>query len=74
MNNLEIFITIHALSTWNELGQSQGHCDTELSERGCFMAQQLAQRKDIEHVKKIYTSDYKPIALCRRKICNTVSQ
>jgi len=59
LNNLEIFITIHALSTWNELGRSQGHCDTELSERGCFMAQQLALRKDLEHVKKIYTSDLK---------------
>jgi broad specificity phosphatase PhoE len=57
MNKLEILITVHALSTWNELGRSQGHCDTELNEYGCFMAEQLAQRKDLENVKKIYTSD-----------------
>ena len=59
MNELEILITVHALSTWNELGRSQGHCDTELSEYGCFMAKQLAQRQDLENVKKIYTSDLK---------------
>ena len=59
MKPLDILITIHALSEWNELGQRQGHCDSELSETGRHMAISLSRRSDIVNVKTIYTSDLK---------------
>ena len=55
----KVFIIVHANSVWNELGLWQGHCDTELSETGHLMSQQLAERSDLNTVKQIYSSDLK---------------
>ena len=59
MKTLEIFITIHATSEWNEWGQCQGHCDSKLSEAGTKMANLMANRPDLQNIKAIYTSDLK---------------
>jgi len=59
MKTLEILITTHATSKWNELGQCQGHCDSELSEAGTKMANLLADRPDLLNITAIYTSDLK---------------
>lgn len=52
-----IYITIHALSTWNEAGKTQGHCDAPLSQTGLDMAERLAERSDLDSVRAIITSD-----------------
>ena len=59
MGSLDILITIHALSIWNELRQRQGHCNPGLSQTGQKMASLLATRLDLQQVKRIYTSDLK---------------
>ncbi|NKB35550.1 MAG: hypothetical protein GKR93_00085 [Gammaproteobacteria bacterium] len=55
----DIFIVVHANSTWNELGLWQGHCDTELSKTGMIMAERLANHPELSGVKSIYSSDLK---------------
>jgi broad specificity phosphatase PhoE len=55
----EVFIVVHANSSWNELGLWQGHCDTELSETGLMMANSLAECRDLNNVKQIHSSDLK---------------
>jgi len=59
MNNIDVFLTIHATSQWNELKKTQGHCDSELSEAGRIMSLLMAKRQDLSGVKAIYTSDLK---------------
>lgn len=54
---LELILTVHALSTWNEAGLSQGHCDPPLSETGRRMAELLALRADLDDVGEVHTSD-----------------
>lgn len=56
---MKLFLTTHAVSTWNELGKSQGHCDTPLSESGQKMAELLAERGDLDGLRCIVTSDLK---------------
>jgi len=57
MEAIDILITIHATSTWNELSRTQGHCDPELSEAGRRMSMLLANRPDLSDIQCIYTSD-----------------
>ncbi len=59
MNVIDIFLTIHATSRWNELKKTQGHCDSELSEAGRRMSLLMAKRNDLAGVKTIFTSDLK---------------
>ena len=59
MTMRSILLTVHATSTWNELGRGQGHCDPELSETGLSMARMLAQRGDLNTIKTIFASDLK---------------
>lgn len=57
--DIDIYLITHATSRWNELRQTQGHCDSELSDAGQRMALLLAERHDLSGVKAIYTSDLK---------------
>ncbi len=59
MKDIDLFLTIHATSQWNELNKTQGHCDSELSEAGRIMSLLMAKRQDLSGVKAIYTSDLK---------------
>ncbi len=54
---MRVYMTIHALSTWNEEGKRQGHCDTPLSDSGRKAAELLASRPDLAEVRTIFTSD-----------------
>ena len=57
--SMTLHLTIHALSTWNEAGRRQGHCDPPLSDRGHRMAEAMAAREDLAAVRTIWTSDLK---------------
>ena len=59
MTSTCIHITIHATSTWNEEGKTQGHCDTPLSAAGEQMAALFGTRADLNSIQAIYTSDLK---------------
>lgn len=54
---MDIYITIHATSEWNEKKLSQGHCDTHLSTSGRRMAELLGQRDDLSCIRQIISSD-----------------
>jgi broad specificity phosphatase PhoE len=56
---MNIFITIHAISTWNEEGKCQGHCDAPLSSKGKNLANLLSNRQELLDIDLIYTSDLK---------------
>lgn len=56
---VDLFITIHAESIWNKLHRRQGHCDCSLSKLGIEMSTLLSNRRDLDNIKSIYTSDLK---------------